>query len=125
MRASERQRANGQQRPAWPGNAMNVLEVLPGSLAAAGRGQRRRDDVFDAVAGAHPAVVARGPAAVLDPAGVERRLPVVPQEVLVQPGAQMVPRQDLTGRAMSVHVPVEGESLRLHRLGPAREGEAL
>jgi hypothetical protein len=25
MRASERQRASGQQRPAWPGNAMIVL----------------------------------------------------------------------------------------------------
>ena len=27
MRATERQRGSGQQRPAWPGNAMNVLEI--------------------------------------------------------------------------------------------------
>src|SRR5262245_12192943 len=40
MRASERQRASGQQRPAWPGNAMNRALVVGGGitgLAAAAR----------------------------------------------------------------------------------------
>src|SRR5262245_53542643 len=81
--------------------------------------------MLDAVAGTHPAVVARRPPAVLDPARGERRLPVIPQEVFVQPGTQMVPRQGLAGGAMAMHVPVEGEALRLHRVGPARQVEAL
>ena len=34
MRASERQRASGQQRPAWPGNAMNVPLLVATDLTA-------------------------------------------------------------------------------------------
>ena len=103
----------------------DVDEVLAGALAPAGRRHRRCHDVLDAVPGAHPTVVARCPPAVLDPAACERRLPVVPQEVLVQPGAQVIPRQDLVDGAMTEHVPVERETLGLHRLGPAIEVEAL
>ena len=53
--------------------------------------------MLDAVAGAGPAVVARRPAAVLNDRLSLRRaaLPVLPQEVLVEPRGQMVPRQHL------------------------------
>src|SRR5215510_9734577 len=36
MRASERQRASGQQRPAWPGNAMNGAQAMIRTLVDAG-----------------------------------------------------------------------------------------
>jgi hypothetical protein len=73
-------RATGRAPPAvrsWP------VPWLP-PAGADGRG----DDVLDAVPRAHPAVVARGPAAIGDPACSQRRLPVVPQEVLVEPGRE-------------------------------------
>ena len=41
-------------------------EILARALAAAGRRDRRRHDVLEAVAGAHATVVARGPAAVFE-----------------------------------------------------------
>ena len=100
-------------------------EVLARALAAAGGRHRRGDDVLDAVAGAHAAVVARRPAAVLEPAAGERGLPVVPQEVLVEPGGEVVPRQHLVLGAVAVDVPVERQALGSHRLVPAVEVEAL
>src|SRR5215510_610709 len=36
MRASERQRASGQQRPAWPGNAMNGAQAMIRTLVDSG-----------------------------------------------------------------------------------------
>src|SRR5947199_3857163 len=70
-------------------------EVLAGALAAARRRPRGGDDVFDAVAGAGAAVVARRPPAVLHAGLGQRVLPVLPEEVLVQAGRHMSPREDL------------------------------
>src|SRR4029079_7878842 len=100
-------------------------EVLAGALAASRRRQRRGDDVFDREAGTHAAVVARRPAAVLDTGLGERVLPVAPQEVLVEPGRQVIPGEDLVLGAVAMDVPVERQALGLHRPLPATEVEAL
>ena len=60
--------------------------ILSGALAASGGRRRRGHHVLDAVAGAHAAVVAGRPPAVLDPGLGQGGLPVVPEEVVVQPG---------------------------------------
>ena len=51
--------------------------------------------MLDAVAGARPTVIARRPPAVLDHLRPEGVLPVLPQEVGMQSGRDMAPRQDL------------------------------
>src|SRR5215469_484882 len=59
---------------------------------------------------ANPALVARGPAAILDlgrPGRVDRVLPVLPQPVTVKPGVEVVPGQDLLVAAFSRGVPIE------------------
>src|SRR5204862_6726366 len=82
--------------------------------------------------GAHATLVARGPAAVLDfarPIGGDRRLPVLPEPVPVQPGVQVVPRQYLAVVTLSrsvpskVHWPVRQR--RLAGARPAGEREVL
>src|ERR671920_849267 len=81
--------------------------------------------------GAHAAVVARGPAAVVDlgGVGVEGVLPVGPQPVLVETGVEVVPRQHLVVVALAHGVPVEvdaGAGQRLLAGGdPAVVGEVL
>ena len=77
-------------------------EVLAGALAAAGGRDGRGHDVLDAVAGAGAAVVARGPAAVLEADLGEGVAPVLPEEVLVEPGREVVPRQGLVLGAVAV-----------------------
>ncbi len=110
----------GDGRPAdAPGDA------LAGALAAARGGDRRGHDVLEAVAGAHAAVVAGRPAAVLEAALGQRGLPVLPEEVAVEPGGDVVPRQHLVLGAVAVDVPVDGEALGGHGVLPAAEVEHL
>src|SRR5271169_1740440 len=70
-------------------------EVLARPLAAARRGRRRPDDVLEGVVGAYPAVVAGCPAAVGEPVRRQGLLPVVPEEVLVEAGRHVAPREAL------------------------------
>src|SRR5688572_25176909 len=81
--------------------------------------------MFDAVAGAGAAVVARRPPAVLEARLHQRVLPVLPQEVGMEPGADVRPRQDLVAVAMAVHVPVDVEAVPCHGVGPPVQGEVL
>src|SRR5690606_1465463 len=68
------------------------------------------DDVFEPVAGARAAVVAGRPAAVRQPDLGERVTPVLQEEVLVQPGRDMVPGEDFVLVTVAVDVPVEVEA---------------
>src|SRR3712207_433320 len=74
-------------------------------------------------------VVAGGPPAVGDLLLGQRVLPVVPEPLLVQPGVQVVPGQDLVLAALAGGVPVEvdAEGLELGGRGggPALVGEVL
>ena len=88
-------------------------------------GTARRHHVLERVVGAHPAVVAGGPPAVGEPVRGQRRLPVVPEEVAVQAGGDVVPREDLVVGAVPGDVPVGVEALGRHRVEPAVELEAL
>src|SRR5690606_525622 len=100
-------------------------QVLTRALAPAGRGDRRCDDVLDAVAGAGAAVVAGGPAAVLEADLVEGVAPLLPQEVLVQAGREVVPGEHLVLGAVAVAVPVHVEAVGLHGRLPALQAEVL
>ena len=86
---------------------------------------RRRHDVFEGVVGTHPAVVAGSPPTIGEPMRGQGRLPVLPQEVLVETGRDVVPRQDLVLGAVAGHVPVGVETLGVHRIDPAVELEPL
>ena len=90
-------RARPTGAPAWTGSSVHRHlaadgEVLAGALAAAGGRDGRGDDVLDAVAGAGAAVVAGRPAAVLEADLGQGVAPVLPEEVLVQAGREVVPR---------------------------------
>ena len=74
--------------------------------------------MLDPVAGARPAVVARCPAAVLEPDLVEGVAPVLPQEVLVETDRQVVPGQHLVLGAMAMGVPVDGQAGPLGGVDP-------
>ena len=100
-------------------------EALPGALAPAGGRDRRGHDVLERVVGAHPAVVAGGPPAVGEAVRGQGRLPVVPEEVAVQTGGDVVPREDLVLGAVPGDVPVGVEALGRHGVEPAVEHEAL
>ena len=81
--------------------------------------------MLERVVGAHPTVVAGGPATVGEPVRGQGRLPVVPEEVAVQTGGDVVPREDLVVGAVPGDVPVGVEALGGHRVEPAVEHEAL
>src|SRR6185436_12417869 len=100
-------------------------EPLAGALAPAGRWAGRRHDVLDAVAGAGTAVVAGGPAAVLEAELVEGVAPVLPEEVLVEAGREVVPRQDLVLVAVPVDVPVDRQAVTGHGVDPQLHVELL
>src|SRR5215207_11251002 len=74
-------------------------------------------------------VVAGGPPAIGDLLLLQRLLPVVPEELLVQAGVQVVPGQDLVLGALAggepVEVDAEGPQLLLRRRRPAVVGEVL
>src|SRR6266508_1692952 len=71
-----------------------AAEVLAGPLASARRRHRRCDDVLARVIGEHAAVVTGCPAAVGKALLVKRGLPVLPEEIAMQPGRDVVPGQD-------------------------------
>src|SRR6266542_1748698 len=102
-----------------------AAEVLARPVAPAGRRHRRRDDVLERVVGAHTAVVTGRPAAVGKTVLVQRGLPVLPEEIAMQPGRDVVPGKDLVGGAMPRHIPVGIETLGRHRVEPAAELETL
>ncbi len=123
-----------QARPLRPGDAGPRNRTGTGPPAArswpvpwlpAGRGDRRRHHVLDPEPGAGPAVVARGPPAVLEAVLGQGLLEVLPQEVPVQPGRDVVPGQHLVLVAVAVHVVVEDQARPLERLLPQTEVEVL
>ena len=81
--------------------------------------------MLEGVVGAHPAVIARSPPAIGEPVLGQRRLPVLPEEVVVQAGRDVVPRQHLVAGAVPGDVPVGVETLGVHRVEPAVEREVL
>ena len=101
------------------------VEVLAGALAPSGRRDRRRHDVLEAEPGAGAAVVAGGPAAVLDGHPGQRVLPVAPEEVAVQPGRDVVPRQRPRRSSRSAVADLlEAEPLGRQGLLPQRRGRS-
>ena len=115
----------GPQRDGHGAGQVPGRQVLAGALAAAGGRRGRGHDVLDAVAGAGAAVVAGRPAAVGQADLGQRVLPVLPQEVLVEAGRDVVPRQDLVLGAVAVDVPLEVEAVVGHGLEPQVEAEVL
>ena len=103
----------GRRRPAVArkrtGTVPPAAEVLARALAPTRGRHRRRHHVLDPEPGAGAAVVARRPAAVLEAVLGQGLLPVLPQEVPVQPGRDVVPGQDLVLVAVAVHGVVEVE----------------
>ena len=83
--------------------------------------------MFDAVSGADPAVVTRCPPAVLEAALGERLLPIVPEEVGVQTGRQMCPRQRLGLRRAATLYDATGDLTNslYARLHPTSVGRAV
>src|SRR4051794_36589781 len=107
------------------GRTSSEEHQLAGALGAAGRWGGRGNDVLDAVASACAAVVARRPPAIGEADLGEGVAPVLPQEVLVQPGGQVVPRQHLVLGAMAVGVPVDRQAVLFHRVLPQADVEVL
>src|SRR6516225_253601 len=108
------------------GDPAAVVQVLARALASARRRDRRGDDVLEAEAGAGPAVVARGPAAVLDGLRLrtgQRVLPVAPEEVAVQPRRDVIPGQRLVLVSGAMAQLVEAETLGGQGVGPQGEVE--
>src|SRR3954470_20496220 len=98
---------------------------MAGALGAAGGWGGGGNDVLDAVAGACTAVVARRPPAIGEAQLGERVPPVLPQEVLVEPGGEVVPRQYLVLGAMAVGVPVDRQAVLFHGVLPEADVEVL
>ena len=81
--------------------------------------------MLDAETGARTAVVAGGPPAVLEPVLGQGVDPVLPEEVAVQPGGEVVPGQHLSLVPVAVDRVLEGHPLGRQRLGPPVEVEVL
>ena len=90
--------------------------------------------MLDAVAGARSAVIAGRPPAVLEADLVESIAPVLPQEVLVEPGRQVIPGKHLVEGAVAVHPGVDVDPagvrgglppLQVEVLGPLLEGASV
>ena len=107
------------------GTSPPVDEVLAGALAPTGGRDRGGDDVLDAEAGAGAAVVAGRPAAVLEADLGQGVAPVLPQEVLVEAGRDVVPREHLVLGAVAVDDLLEAEPVALEGLEPEVEVEVL
>src|SRR5580704_15760168 len=101
-RRRRRRASSGSTADQVDGYPVPAGEVLAGALAATRRRDRRRHDVLQAEPGAGTAVVAGGPAAVLDRHPGQRVLPVAPEEVAVQPGRDVVPGERLVARPLAV-----------------------
>ena len=93
------------------GTSAPGAQVLARALAAARGRERRGHHVLEGVVGAHPAVVAGSPPAIGEAVLGQGRLPVVPEEVVVQTGGDVVPGQHLVAGAVAGHVPVGIEAL--------------
>ena len=100
-------------------------EILARALAAAGRRHGRGHHVLDAEAGAGAAVVARGPPAVGQPVLGQGVLPVLPQEVPVQAGRDVVPGQHLVLGPVPVDRVLQGQPVGGQGVGPQVEVEVL
>src|SRR5690606_37310576 len=86
---------------------------------------RRPDLDLGAHGGADAAVVARSPAAVFDLGARDGVLPVLPEPLAVEPGVEVVPRQDLVLLALARGVPVDVDAAPLGGGHPPLEGEVL
>src|SRR5262245_51594925 len=100
-------------------------EVLTGALTPARGRDGRRNHVLQRVPRAHPAVVARRPPTIGEPVLGQRGLPVAPEEVAVQAGGDVIPREHFVLGAVARHVPVGVEALDGHGLQPTVEPEVL
>jgi len=74
--------------------------------------------VLDAVTGACAAVIAGRPPAIFQPDFRQRVSPVLPQEVLVQTGGDVVPGEHFVLFAVTVGVPLQVEAVGLHGVDP-------
>ena len=81
--------------------------------------------MFDSVARAGAAVVTGCPTAVFQAQFIEGVAPVLPQEVLVQPCREVVPRKHLVLGAVTVDVPVDIAAVDCHGLEPEVVVEVL
>ena len=95
----------------------------PGSRPAGGTGEATT--CSSPKPGAGPAVVAWRPAAVLHPCLGQGVLPVGPEEVAVQPGRDVIPRQRLVFVPVAVGHLGQAQPLRRQGLLPQREVETL
>src|SRR5690606_40527591 len=68
---------------------------------------------------------ARSPAAVFDLGARDGVLPVLPEPLAVEPGVEVVPRQDLVLLALARGVPVDVDAAPLGGGHPPLEGEVL
>ena len=99
-------------------------EILPGALAPTGRRDRRGHHVLDPEPGAGPAVVAGCPAAVRQSVAGQGVEPVLPQEVTVEAGRQVVPGQRLVLGAVAVDGGLERHPLVSEGIGPTDRGRS-
>ena len=74
--------------------------------------------MLDSVAGAGTAVVARRPTTILEAHLLEGIAPVLPQEILVEAGREVVPGKHLVLGAVAMYIPVDIESMGRHGLEP-------
>src|SRR5664280_3488928 len=100
-------------------------EILAGTLAPACRRHRRGHHVFDPETGARPAVVAGGPPTVLQTVVGQCIEPVLPQEVAVQAGREVVPGQHLALGPVPVDAVLEGQLVRSQGIRPQQQIEVL
>src|SRR4029077_20707752 len=98
---------------------------LPGALAPACGRNGRGHHVLDSEPGARAAVVARRPTAILEPVLGKGLLEVLPEEVAVQSGRNVIPGQDFVLVAMAVHDLADIETGGLERVRPQLQIEML
>src|SRR5262249_57484665 len=82
-------------------------------------------EVLDGGGGTGGGVGGRGPPRMGEAHLGEGVAPVLPQEILVETGGDVVPRKDFVVGAMAVDVPVDRKTVLLHRVLPACEVELL
>src|SRR2546423_15154168 len=81
--------------------------------------------MLDRVPSAGAAVVTGRPAAVFEAELGERVLPVLPEEVLVQPGGEVVPREHLVLVPVAVDGVLQGEAGGSETVEPQVEAEVF
>ena len=79
--------------------------------------------MLDRIPGACAAVITRGPTAIREPDLGQGISPVLPQEILVQTSAEVIPRKDLVFGAVAVGVPIRIDAMGGHRSRPEVEIE--